>query len=169
MLRLDRALGPGSLPPGPALPAGWQARRVDAGNAAELASRAEAGRLAFQSRLAAEAYLARYQAFVNSTAYARALDLAVLAPDGAVAAFAIAWPDPATGIGLLEPVGTHPAYQRRGLGRAVVAQALRALAAAGMRRASVGAEHGNAASNKLYAAAGFGPEMNVLAYERVNM
>jgi ribosomal protein S18 acetylase RimI-like enzyme len=164
-LRLGSGLAAGSLP-AVALPAGYCARRVNAASDAELAARAEAGRLAFESRLSAEAYLARYRAFAASPAYARALDLAVVAPDGAVAAFAIAWPDPATGVGLLEPVGTHPAYQRRGLGRAVVAHAQHALAEAGMAAATVCVESSNPAAQALYLSAGFVPEAKALGYEK---
>ena len=39
-------------------------------------------------------------------------DLVVEAPDGSLAAFAMAWWDPAAKVGEFEPVGTHPDHQR---------------------------------------------------------
>ena len=41
-------------------------------------------------------------------------DLVVEAPDGSLAAFAMAWWDPIARVGEYEPVGTHPDHQRRG-------------------------------------------------------
>lgn len=59
------------------------------------------------------------------------------ADDGRVVAFALAWLDERNRSGLLEPVGVHPAHQRRGLGSAVCLDALHALRAAGAREAEV--------------------------------
>ena len=52
--------------------------------------------------------------------------------DGSIASFLIWWPDAMSGIAQLEPVGTHPAYQGRGLATAVFARALADMRAAGM-------------------------------------
>jgi ribosomal protein S18 acetylase RimI-like enzyme len=59
------------------------------------------------------------------------------APDGTVAAYCQGWYDEANRIGEFEPVGTHPSYQRRGLGRAVCLSVLHAFASAGGERAVV--------------------------------
>jgi ribosomal protein S18 acetylase RimI-like enzyme len=72
---------------------------------------------------------------------------------GEVVAFCTAWLDEENAAGLLEPVGTHPAHQRRGLARAVCTDALRALRAAGARTAQVG--FGSAAGYATYRSVGF--------------
>jgi predicted GNAT family acetyltransferase len=67
----------------------------------------------------------------------------------------VAWYDPAARVGELEPVGTHQDHRRQGLGLAVVLGALRALRTAGAEDAVVLSATTNAASEALYAAAGF--------------
>jgi predicted N-acetyltransferase YhbS len=57
---------------------------------------------------------------------------------GEVVAFCTAWLDEDNSAGLLEPVGSHPSHQQRGLGRSVVIVACHALRAAGARAALVG-------------------------------
>ena len=63
--------------------------------------------------------------------------VALAAPDGQVAAFTVIWLDDRNRCALFEPVGTHPAFQRRGLARALMLHGLRVMAAAGMTRAVV--------------------------------
>nr|MDQ2999218.1 GNAT family N-acetyltransferase [Chloroflexota bacterium] len=53
------------------------------------------------------------------------------------------------------PVGTHPDFQGQGLGKAVMAEGLRRMQAAGMRRAVVGFDPNNAAALALYTSMGF--------------
>ncbi len=55
--------------------------------------------------------------------------------------------------GLLEPVGTHPDHQRRGLARAVCIDAITALQAAGARTVQVG--FGSEAGYATYLSVGF--------------
>ena len=54
------------------------------------------------------------------------------------------WFDPVNAVGLFEPVGTHPDFQGQGLGKAVMAEGLRRMKAAGMRRAILGFDPNNA-------------------------
>ena len=54
--------------------------------------------------------------------YRRDLDLVAVAPDGELAAFCTVWFDDVTRTAAFEPVGTHPDHQRRGLGRALMAE-----------------------------------------------
>ena len=59
------------------------------------------------------------------------------------------------GVGLFEPVATHPDFHGKGLGKAVMAEGLRRMKAAGMRRAVVGFDPDNAAALALYTSLGF--------------
>ena len=85
--------------------------------------------------------------------YDPALDLALEAPDGEVAAYALFWLDPATGVGLVEPMRVEDAYQRRGLARALLGEGLDRLAKRGARRLKVG--YSTDAARALYVGAGF--------------
>ena len=89
--------------------------------------------------------------------YAPEHDLVVEAPDGSLAAFLMAWWNPDAGVGEFEPVGTHPDHQRRGLGRALNLAGLRLLQDLGATDALVFSTTSNAASQGLYASAGFEP------------
>jgi mycothiol synthase len=79
-----------------------------------------------------------YRELQHAPDYRKDLDLYVVAPDGAFAACCIAWLDPVNRAGTFEPVGTHPAYRRLGLGRAVIMEGINRLAAFGATRAWVG-------------------------------
>jgi ribosomal protein S18 acetylase RimI-like enzyme len=60
---------------------------------------------------------------MRAPAYEPALDLVVVAPNGELAAFCICGIEEETDsgrIGFTDPVGTHPHYRRRGLGKAVI-------------------------------------------------
>ncbi len=82
-------------------------------------------------------------------------DIIVVAPDGRVAAFCVFWLDPVNKVGLFEPVGTHPDFQRKGMGRALMLESLRRVKAQGMETAIVCADHDNAAAQRLYESVGF--------------
>jgi mycothiol synthase len=56
--------------------------------------------------------------------YNRDLDIVAVAPDGELAAFCTVWVDEVTHTAVFEPVGTHPAHQKRGLGKAVMSEGL---------------------------------------------
>jgi GNAT superfamily N-acetyltransferase len=70
-----------------------------------------------------------------------------------VASFCTVWFDDVTRTGVFEPVATVPAHQRRGLGKAVMAEGLRRLERAGATLAYVGSY--SAEAGALYAAMGF--------------
>ncbi len=86
--------------------------------------------------------------------YRRDLDLVAVAPDGELAAFSTVWFDDVTRTAAFEPVGTHPAHQRRGLGKAIMAEGLRRVARLGATLSAVGSY--SEAAGALYASAGFG-------------
>ena len=75
----------------------------------------------------------------------------VEAPDGQVAGYGLFWADPVTGVGLVEPMRTEQAHQRRGIASHILATGLDRLAARACRRLKV--------SNDipLYLRAGFRP------------
>lgn len=100
-----------------------------------LTGRVEAHRRAFAP---SDLSVKRYQRVQRTWAYRPELDRLVVTADGEVVAFCTAWFDEYNAAGLLEPVGTHPAHQRRGLARAVCLDACRALRALGARNAQVG-------------------------------
>jgi ribosomal protein S18 acetylase RimI-like enzyme len=121
----------------------------------EHAARARAARRAFASTLDPTHHDARYLRFMRSPAYVRENDRVVVAPDGRVAAFTIVWPDAQLSLAQFEPVGTDPDFQRRGLARAVIADALAHLDARGIRSARVLTNGDNAAAIACYEACGF--------------
>jgi GNAT superfamily N-acetyltransferase len=85
--------------------------------------------------------------------YRRDLDLVAVAPDGELASFCTVWFDDVNRTGVFEPVGTAPAHQQRGLGKAVMCEGLRRLKHLGATLATVGSYSPEAGA--LYAAAGF--------------
>lgn len=91
----------------------------------------------------------------NAPGYDADLDSVVVAPDGTIAAAALAWLDPANAIGLYEPVATRPSYQRRGCGNAALLRGLQAMRTHGMTTAFVSTNVTNHAARALYTAVGF--------------
>lgn len=85
--------------------------------------------------------------------YRRDLDLVAVAPNGEFSAFCTLWYDEETSSAAFEPVGTHPAYQRKGLGKALMAEGLRRARDLGATLCTVGSYSG--AAGALYAALGF--------------
>jgi len=66
--------------------------------------------------------------------YDPALDLAMVAPDGSFAGYALFWADDVTRVGLLEPMRVEDAHARRGLARAMLTEGLDRLPQRGMTR-----------------------------------
>ena len=89
-----------------------------------------------------------YRNIQTAPLYRRDLDLVAIAPDGAIAAFCTIWFDDVTRSAYFEPVATVPAYQRRGLGKALMTEGLRRLQRMGATVAFVGGY--SPAANALY-------------------
>jgi ribosomal protein S18 acetylase RimI-like enzyme len=85
--------------------------------------------------------------------YRRDLDLVAVAPGGEFASFCTVWFDNVNRMGVFEPVGTAPAHQRRGLGKAVMSEGLRRLKHLGATLATVGSYSNEAGA--LYSSLGF--------------
>jgi ribosomal protein S18 acetylase RimI-like enzyme len=85
--------------------------------------------------------------------YRRDLDLVAVAADGEFAAFCTVWFDDVNRVGVFEPVGTAPAHQRHGLGKALMSEGLRRLKHLGATLATVGSY--SAEAGALYASVGF--------------
>ncbi len=136
--------------PEPNLPSGFTLRGVAGEH--EHANRAAAHQSAFHpSRVTAEHYLR----LMRLPGYDRELDVVAVAPDGRIAAFALGWVDPRTGVGEFEPVGAHADFRRMGLGRAVLIEGMRRMQARGCHTAVVMCEGNNAGVNQFYQSAGF--------------
>ena len=131
-------------------PAGYTLRHVSGDD--EIAARVEIHRAAFApSQMTGE----KYTRLTTLPHYRFEDDLVVEAPDGALAAFAMAWWDPAARVGEFEPVGTHPDHQRRGLGRALLSHGLRRYRDLGADLVQIYSMSDNGASEGLYQAVGF--------------
>jgi GNAT superfamily N-acetyltransferase len=89
--------------------------------------------------------------------YRPELDLAVVAPDGSVAAYGLFWADPVTGVGLIEPMRTEDEHRNIGLGRHVLTAGLALLAEAGCTRFKVSYLDGYEPAKRLYLSGGFVP------------
>jgi mycothiol synthase len=134
----------------PTLPDGYRIRGLRGPD--EFDARVALHRSAFPtSRL----NLAKYERLLTVPHYRFEDDLVVEAPDGSLAAFALSWYDVDGRVGELEPVGTHPGHQRRGLSRAIVTTAVDRLFDHGARVVQVYSDQSDAAPEALYASVGF--------------
>ncbi len=135
------------------LPEGFSVQGVR--TAADGRLRAQVTHAAFRPQEDWEAYAAEYAQFIGSAVYDGERDLFVRSPDGRGASACGIWFDVVNAVGLFEPVATHPAFQGRGLGKAVMAEGMRRMKAAGMERAIVGFDPNNVAALALYTSMGF--------------
>ena len=87
--------------------------------------------------------------------YDPTLDLHVLAPDGSYAGYALFWPDPVTGVGMVEPMRVEDAHGGRGVGRHLLDAGLRGLTARGCTSLKVSMDLANTVAVRLYTGAGF--------------
>ncbi len=132
------------------VPPGFSVRAL--GGDDELAARVAVHRAAFApSRMT----IAKHQSVRTAPGYRPDLDLVAVTPDGAFGAFCIVWFDPVNRLGVFEPVGADPAWQRRGLGRAVLVEGFHRLRALGATTAFVACRKDNVSGNALYESVGF--------------
>ncbi|MFL5680757.1 MAG: GNAT family N-acetyltransferase [Chloroflexota bacterium] len=96
--------------------------------------------------------------------YDPGLDLAITTPAGDVAAYALFWFDPVTRVGLIEPMRVEDAWQRRGLGRVLVAEGCERLARRGATLLKVG--WASPSGRALYLGSGFDDEVLCTTFAR---
>ncbi len=135
----------------PVLPDGFRFRNADeAGPQAAVQAHIDAW--------APSSYSAEgYDGVRRTAAYRGDLHVLVEAPDGTMAASTIMWLDEVNKTAEFEPVGTHPDYRRRGLGRAMLRHGMRLARDAGaghMTVACLGAP-GHPRARGLYYSVGF--------------
>jgi ribosomal protein S18 acetylase RimI-like enzyme len=87
--------------------------------------------------------------------YIRELDLVVKAPNGAIASFCTFRIDPVSRATELEPIGTHPDYRRRGLGKALIFEGMRLLKKYDPLNLYIDGAVDNPGANHLYESTGF--------------
>lgn len=134
----------------PVLPESFTIRTV--GGDEDIAGRVLTSAKAFGADQPAP--VSQYKTLQTAPMYREDLDMLVIAPDGSVAALALAWFDEVNRIGYFEPVATHPDYQRRGLGKAVMNAALQKLKALGATDTYLGCGKDEAVT-RLYESVGF--------------
>jgi ribosomal protein S18 acetylase RimI-like enzyme len=85
-----------------------------------------------------------------------------------LAAFCIAWLNPhsATPSGQIEPLGCRAEYQKRGVARAVLTEALRRLANCGARQVFVETDHFRGPALALYEPMGFRIMREIRVYRK---
>jgi GNAT superfamily N-acetyltransferase len=91
----------------------------------------------------------------QAPAYRGDLHVLVEAPEGTMAGSAIMWLDEANKTAEFEPVGTHPDYRRRGLGRALLLHGMHLAREAGANQMTVACHAAPAAARELYYSVGF--------------
>jgi mycothiol synthase len=154
----------------PLPPLGFQIRSTH--GEAEALLRSLAQHTACESNLPIEEYINRYTRFMHSPGYKHALDLMLTKlgdeqePEELCTAFAIVWPDPQTKVGLFEPVGVAPGYQRLGLGRIIVKAGLHRLQEQGMHTAAVCGMSSLPEAREFYASLGFRSSLKLLTFEK---
>jgi len=99
-----------------------------------------------------------------SAVYRADLDYAIWHESGALSAYALFWFDPETGVGLVEPMRTEAAFQRQGLGRALLTEGIRRLQGEGATSIRVSYLQTNAAARSLYRSCGFRDLFRKLEY-----
>jgi len=146
--------------PNPALPQGFQIRPVK--GVEEAKAIASTHRAAFGTD-----YMTTENRLIimNSSEYDPALDLVVVAPDGAIAAYCTCSTDP-SGLGTTDPVGVHPNHQRKGLARALLLKGMQLLKERGMKTAQFTTSGDNVAMQKSGESAGFCLEHKIFWFEK---
>ncbi|MFH8839290.1 GNAT family N-acetyltransferase [Streptomyces sp. NPDC017868] len=142
------------------VPEGFTVRSATLDDADALA---EARNASFGSDWTGTAYR---DGMMTRPGYDPAHEIVAEAPDGRVGAYTVYWSDERNGLGHFEPVGTHEAFRRLGLARAVMTESMRRMAEGGLRRVTVNHDAENLPAAKLYGSLGFTRECRTHGYRR---
>jgi mycothiol synthase len=148
----------GSLPA--AVPPGFVLRSAEPADAGGLA---EARNTSFGDDWTGALYRDEVMA---KPGYDPAREIVAVAPDRRIAAFTVYWMDSRNRTGHFEPVGTHAAFRRRGLARAVMVAAMARMVDAGMTTVTVNHNAENGAARRLYESLGFRKTHVTYGYRR---
>ena len=147
--------------PALALPPGLSIRPL--GSDADIAARVACGRAAFPSSTMT---VERYRKALDAWLYRPGLDLLAVAEDGRVVGFALGWLDLRTRVVELEPVGVHPDWHRRGVGREICRATLRVARTMGAERVVIAAERTNPGAMALYRGLGLAVTNEIVPFAR---
>lgn len=148
--------------PMPVLPEGF--RLVSMLEFEDIHARAEAHRHVWHPWSVGKLSDEDYSLLMSLPYYQRELDLAVIAPDGTVAAYVNGWNDPVNLIGDFGPVGACTPFRRMGLTRAVLLECMQRMKTLGMRQVAVSTNLTNFPARGLYESIGFVPDNTYLQY-----
>ncbi len=152
------------LEPASPFPSGFAIRASRGVEDARL--RSVASHAAFKSSKPFEEYLRRTIRFMQSPVYVPEHGIFVMSPENEVAAYCIVWTDEIAKLGHFEPVGTHPDFQRKGLGRSLLLHSLGRLKSEGMTEADVCTYYDNEPAIRLYESVGFRIVKKLFTYKR---
>jgi predicted N-acetyltransferase YhbS len=138
-------------PPPPQLPEGFVIKSVF--DEDDVDKRRMAKAIAFGANYAPSnwAPAAVFKQIQQAPDYREDLDLFIVAPNGDYVSFCTIWMDEKNQYGNFEPVGTHFEYQGMGLGRALLMEGFRRMAALGATRSYMDS------NNEFYRKVGFKP------------
>ncbi len=149
-----------SAPESRALPIGLNLRTFDASIDCEAAAGLQ--RIAFDSTNMTAGWRARLPRVPN---YVPDLDLVVTNAVGEMVAFCLGWQ--MGDQGQIEPIAVHPAYQRQGIGRALLQTCLRRMWERGVRIAHIEHDATEGAAAELYMSTGFAHPRLIHTYMRL--
>ncbi len=142
-------------------PAGFTVRPLAGMN--EVKGYVELHRAAFESTTMTEEWRRRT---LQHPDYKPDLDIVVQAPDGWLVAFCICWFDEQSANGRIEPLGCHPDFRGRGLGKAVLSEGLRRFQSRGAQKVFVETDNFRDAAMRLYESFDFQVIQEVLVYRK---
>ncbi|MFC0527072.1 GNAT family N-acetyltransferase [Phytohabitans kaempferiae] len=149
----------GPLPPAP-LPPGFHLREATFADAEGLA---RARNASFDAEWTGRLY---HDEVMAKPGYDPAREIVAVAPDGRIAAYTVYWMDSRNRTGHFEPVGTHAAFRRLGLARAVMREAMARMERAGMATVTVNHNADNVPARRLYEELGFTKRYETHGYRR---
>lgn len=153
--------------PDPSLPDGF-AIRSSAGEA-EIEEWVRLHRLAWGTE---NMTVEERRSMLGTPFYDPSLDLVAVAPDGSLAAYCVCWFSAEENLltgrkdGYTDPIATHPAYQRRGLARALLLSGLRLLKERGIETARLGTARENQAMLHVAEGVGFRIDAETLWFSK---